>query len=59
MSQKIIPNLWFDHNAEEAVNFYMSVFKDAKILATYYYPLTEAEGSGRFSKRFSRSNAVN
>jgi predicted 3-demethylubiquinone-9 3-methyltransferase (glyoxalase superfamily) len=29
--QKITPYLWFDDNAEEAVNFYMSVFKNAKI----------------------------
>jgi predicted 3-demethylubiquinone-9 3-methyltransferase (glyoxalase superfamily) len=29
--QKITPFLWFDDNAEEAVNFYVSVFKDAKI----------------------------
>ena len=28
--QKITPFLWFDNNAEEAVNFYTSVFKDAK-----------------------------
>ena len=31
--QKIAPFLWFDGNAEEAVNFYVSVFKkDSKIL---------------------------
>lgn len=29
--QKITPFLWFNTNAEEAVNFYMSVFKNAKI----------------------------
>lgn len=29
--QKIAPCLWFDNNAEEAVNFYMSVFKNSKI----------------------------
>lgn len=34
MSQKIIPNLWFDGNAKEAVDFYVSVFKDARILST-------------------------
>ena len=35
--QKITPFLWFDSNAEEAINFYTSVFKDAKIgeLARY------------------------
>ena len=30
--QKISPFLWFDGNAEEAVNFYVSIFKDSKIL---------------------------
>jgi predicted 3-demethylubiquinone-9 3-methyltransferase (glyoxalase superfamily) len=35
--QQITPFLWFDSNAEEAVNFYASVFKDAKILETARY----------------------
>lgn len=29
--QKITPFLWFDNQAEEAVNFYTSLFKDSKI----------------------------
>lgn len=29
--QKITPFLWFNDNAEEAMNFYVSVFKDARI----------------------------
>jgi predicted 3-demethylubiquinone-9 3-methyltransferase (glyoxalase superfamily) len=29
--QKITPFLWFDHQAEEAMNFYTSIFKNAKI----------------------------
>lgn len=29
---KIYPCLWFDNEAEEAVNFYKTVFKDVKIL---------------------------
>lgn len=36
--QKITPNLWFKGNAEEAVNFYLSVFPQGKILSTSYYP---------------------
>jgi len=32
--QKITPFLWFDGNAAEAVNFYVSVFRDAKVLHT-------------------------
>lgn len=32
MTQPIAPCLWFDANAEEAVNYYVSVFKDSRIL---------------------------
>ena len=35
--QKITPFLWFDSDAEEAVNLYTSVFKDSKILMTNRY----------------------
>jgi predicted 3-demethylubiquinone-9 3-methyltransferase (glyoxalase superfamily) len=31
MTQPIAPCLWFDNNAEEAVSFYVSVFKNSKI----------------------------
>ena len=31
INQKIIPHLWFDNNAEEAVNFYVSLFANSKI----------------------------
>lgn len=34
MSQKISPFLWFDNNAEEATRFYLSVFKDSKLLSS-------------------------
>src|SRR5260370_16638254 len=30
--QKITPFLWFDNNAEEAMNFYVSIFKNSKVL---------------------------
>ncbi len=30
--QKITPYLWFDNQAEEAVNFYTSIFKNSKVL---------------------------
>jgi predicted 3-demethylubiquinone-9 3-methyltransferase (glyoxalase superfamily) len=30
--QKITPFLWFDHQAEEAANFYTSIFKNSRIL---------------------------
>lgn len=35
--QKITPSLWFDSNAEEAVAFYTSIFKNAQIDAVSYY----------------------
>jgi len=30
--QKITPFLWFDNNAEEAMDFYLSIFKDSKVV---------------------------
>ena len=36
--QKITPFLWFDTQAEQAVQFYLSVFKDGKIHTTARYP---------------------
>lgn len=30
--QRISPFIWFDNNAEEAMNFYLSIFKDAKVV---------------------------
>jgi predicted 3-demethylubiquinone-9 3-methyltransferase (glyoxalase superfamily) len=35
--QKITPFLWFDNNAEEAVNLYTSIFKNSEILKTARY----------------------
>lgn len=42
--QKISPSLWFDNNAEEAMNFYVSVFKNAKIISIKRYPEGFTEG---------------
>jgi predicted 3-demethylubiquinone-9 3-methyltransferase (glyoxalase superfamily) len=36
--QKITPFLWFDNNAEEAMKFYTSVFKNSKIGKVSLYP---------------------
>jgi predicted 3-demethylubiquinone-9 3-methyltransferase (glyoxalase superfamily) len=36
--QKISPFIWFDYNAEDAMNFYRSVFKDSKIIRIAHYP---------------------
>jgi predicted 3-demethylubiquinone-9 3-methyltransferase (glyoxalase superfamily) len=35
--QKITPFLWFDGKAEEAMNFYVSIFKNAKIVGVTRY----------------------
>ncbi|WP_454780419.1 VOC family protein [Legionella sp. WA2022007384] len=35
--QKITPCLWFDNQAEEAANFYISIFKNGNIEKTSYY----------------------
>ena len=35
--QKITTYLWFDNNAEEAMNFYVSIFKNSKILDVVRY----------------------
>jgi two-component system sensor histidine kinase QseC len=36
--QKISPFLWYDNNAEEAMNFYLSIFKDSKIIRVAHNP---------------------
>jgi predicted 3-demethylubiquinone-9 3-methyltransferase (glyoxalase superfamily) len=35
--QKITPFLWFDNQAEEAMNFYVSIFKNSKVLSVTHY----------------------
>lgn len=37
-NQKITPFLWFDNQAEEAMNFYTGLFDDAKIMSINRYP---------------------
>jgi predicted 3-demethylubiquinone-9 3-methyltransferase (glyoxalase superfamily) len=46
--QQITPNLWFNGNAKEAVDYYMSVFKDGKITKVDYYPSSVEEGLADF-----------
>jgi predicted 3-demethylubiquinone-9 3-methyltransferase (glyoxalase superfamily) len=36
--QKIMPFLWFDHQAEEAVAFYSSIFPNSKVGKVVRYP---------------------
>ena len=45
--QKITPFLWFDSNAEEAVNFYTSIFKNSKIGSVARYDEAGSKASGR------------
>src|SRR6266487_2163408 len=45
--QKITPFLWFDDQAEEAVKFYTSVFKNSKIGRILRYSEEAAKASGR------------
>jgi len=37
MPQKIIPNLWFDTQAEDAANHYVSIFENSRIVAIAHY----------------------
>lgn len=45
--QKITPFLWFDNNAEEAVNFYTSIFKNSKKGTVTRYNEDSAKASGQ------------
>lgn len=31
--QKIVPFLWFDNNAEEAIQYYLSIFKNSRLVS--------------------------
>jgi predicted 3-demethylubiquinone-9 3-methyltransferase (glyoxalase superfamily) len=53
MNNPITPNLWFDGNAKEAVEYYVSVFKDSKILNTSYYPGSSDEGLADFQQNLA------
>ena len=45
--QKITPFLWFDGQAEEAVNYYVSIFKKSRISSISRYDDAGAAASGR------------
>jgi predicted 3-demethylubiquinone-9 3-methyltransferase (glyoxalase superfamily) len=53
LTQQIIPNLWFDGNAKEAADYYLSIFKDGQLVNTTYYPKTEEEGLADFQKNLA------
>ena len=46
--KKITPNLWFNGNAKEAVEFYVSVFPDSRIVSMADYPKGPEEGLAEF-----------
>ena len=48
MAQNITPNLWFNGNAQEAAEFYVSVFPNSSIGATIHYPTSAEEGLADF-----------
>ncbi len=45
--QKITPCLWFNDQAEEAANFYTSIFKNSKIMEVARYDEAGARASGK------------
>ncbi len=45
--QKITPFLWFDTQAEEAANFYTSIFRNSGITKVTRYDEASAKASGR------------
>jgi predicted 3-demethylubiquinone-9 3-methyltransferase (glyoxalase superfamily) len=45
--QKITPFLWYDDKAEQAANFYCSVFKNSKLGSITHYEGEGAKASGR------------
>ena len=47
VAQRIVPCLWFDHQAEEAAKFYVSVFKNSKITTVSRYSAAGQEIHGR------------
>ena len=46
-TQKITPFLWFDSQAEEAANFYVSIFKQSRIGAITRYDEEGSKAAGR------------
>jgi predicted 3-demethylubiquinone-9 3-methyltransferase (glyoxalase superfamily) len=45
--QKITPFLWFDNQAEEAVNYYVSIFKNSKVGTMTRFDAEAAKASGQ------------
>lgn len=45
--QRITPFLWFDDQAEQAADFYTSIFDHSRVVATSRYSPESAQASGR------------
>ena len=48
MNDKITPHLWFEGNAQEAVEFYLSAFSESRIKSRSFYPNSADEGLADF-----------
>jgi predicted 3-demethylubiquinone-9 3-methyltransferase (glyoxalase superfamily) len=46
-TQRVTPFLWFDTQAEEAVEFYTSVFRNSRVLTTARYTEEASQAAGR------------
>ncbi|MER8544305.1 MULTISPECIES: VOC family protein [unclassified Mesorhizobium] len=45
--QKITPCLWFNDQAEEAMNHYVSIFKNSKVLSVMRWPKDSGDNEGK------------
>jgi predicted 3-demethylubiquinone-9 3-methyltransferase (glyoxalase superfamily) len=60
----IVPNLWFTGNAQEAVDYYLSIFPNSEITQTFYYGEDYGDDAGKvltveFTLNGSRFVAIN
>lgn len=46
-TQKIVPHIWLEKDADKAAAFYVSVFKNSRIVSTSYYPEAAEAVSGQ------------
>tara|TARA_B100002049_G_C16048386_1_gene362307 strand:- start:42 stop:503 length:462 start_codon:yes stop_codon:yes gene_type:complete len=53
MMQKIVPNLWYDGNAREAVEYYVSVFSNGRIVGGSKYPESASDGLADFQQELA------
>jgi len=58
MDARITPSLWFDGNAREAVEFYVSVFPNSRILSVEHYPESGEEGLADFQLEMAGKELV-